>query len=157
LVIALPVGLPSRALTWKLRFIGAFVVGAVAVCGAPYLANLKETLLYYGYWAGKKGWIQRQYELSGEADRVLFYLRNLFATHLAGGGVLLIGAGLSAGAATRLRSVRLPVRGGLAWLERSGALFVALAYALPVAFLTYRGSLSSLGDVPVLGLLLAAS
>jgi len=103
-------------------------------------------------------WRAAQYALHSPVDRILFYVRNLIVVHLSypyAVGLFLTLAGF---AGYRLMTQKGAwARAFGQWLSQSPFLLTVLAGVCAIIFLTFRGSLSSLGDVPVLLLLAAAT
>lgn len=142
----------------KAKYVMLFTLGAVLSCGWFYLPALAETWEYYALWSKMGEWRSAQYALHSPIDRILFYVRNLIVVHLSypyAVGLLLTLAGF---AGYRLMTQKGAwARAFGQWLSQSPFLLTVLAGVCAIIFLTFRGSLSSLGDVPVLLLLAAAT
>lgn len=141
----------------RIKLISYFVVGAVIVSGWHYLPHLKETFAYYESW-GKDAtaWKTSQYNLQAIWLDYLFYPRNIVNSHvgvlaswfLFGMFILLLFRRyiIHKGSSTSTRAID---EYGLLKLTIGAAMF-------PLVFISWKQSYSSLGDVPVLPLLMAS-
>lgn len=143
----------------RLKRVAIYAAAAMLACGWYYLPNLLGIIEYYESWRQAEVYQAAQYGLDGQWSRSLFYLRNLIQTHLG-----TVPAALLAGAAVIATGWRLLIaRQGFAlsklisFVQQNGIILVLVAAVSPLIFLTLRGSLSSLGDVPILLLMVAAS
>jgi hypothetical protein len=142
----------------KAKYVILFALGAVLSCGWFYLPALPETWEYYALWSKMSEWRSAQYALHSPIDRILFYVRNLIVVHLSYPYAVALFLTLAGFIGYRL----MTQKGAWAhafrqWVSHSPFLLTLLAGVCAIIFLTLRGSLSSLGDVPVLLLLAAAT
>jgi hypothetical protein len=146
----LPVDFRSRG-----RLILSFVAGAVLASGWHYLPHLQETLRYYVTW-GKDAtaWKASQYQLQLSWHDYLFYPKNIVYSHWGVLPALCLALVLFV---LLLRKFALRRRTEI-WGQNEGNAFLALTFCaviIPLIFISWRESYSSLGDVPVLVLLTA--
>ena len=133
-----------------------FIGGAVLTCGWHFLPHLGQILNYYQTWGEAKTLVISQYNLQSNWTDYFFYLKNLVFVHLGEKvslGITLIGGLLLIRRFIIRRSIELPKEHKKEW---PFILLIFLAAILPLIFISWRESLSSLGDVPVLPLLAAA-
>jgi len=141
----------------RLRHCIYFALGAVLACGWYYFPKFQDIISYYRAWGDMDAFQSAQYALATTSDRYLFYLRNLGGTHLSGLFPVIF-AGLCLLAAKRILSPPCDAEawGGIwASAKEQGYFLVLFAAALPIGFITYRGTLASVGDIPVLPMLAA--
>jgi hypothetical protein len=141
----------------RIKFIAFFVAGAVIVSGWHYLPHLKETFAYYDSW-GKDAaaWKTSQYNLQSIWLDYLFYPRNIVHTHI---GVLVSWflSGMFMLLLIRRYIIRKPPSVSGRAIDDYALLKLTIGAAiLPLAFISWKQSYSSLGDVPVLPLLMAS-
>jgi hypothetical protein len=155
-LLVLPEKFTQTKIKDRMKLALLFVGGAVLTCGWHFLPHFGQTLNYYQTWGEAKTLMASQYNLQSNWTDYFFYLKNIIFVHL--------GEKVSLG---------ITLAGGLLWIrwliirrsiifskehkkEESFVLLIFLAAMLPLIFLSWRESLSSLGDVPVLPLLAAA-
>ena len=153
--LALPEKYTQTIIKDRINLSLVYIGGAVIACGWHYLPNLNQTLSYYEKWGNAKSWVVSQYNLQSNWTDNFFYLKNIIFIHL--GEKVALGVTFASGIllirwlVTR-RSIEIPKEQKKEW---SFVLLIFMAAILPLIFISWRGSFSSLGDVPVLPLLAA--
>lgn len=139
----------------RVRLILSFFAGAVLASGWHYLPHLQETLRYYVTW-GKDAtdWKASQYHLQMSWHDYLFYPKNIVYSHW---GVLPTLCLVLVLFVLFIRKFALRRRDEILRQNEDNA-FLALTFCaaiFPLIFISWRQSYSSLGDVPVVLLLMA--
>jgi hypothetical protein len=128
-------------------------IGAFLVCGWYYLPAIQKILAYYSMWGD---FSQTQYKLFTVSDRVLFYFKNFFTTHIGSTSIsiaLLLILFLGIVLNLSLKSWRKK-RAELKESFQSSYLYlIAGSFFSVIAFLTVNRSYSEAGDTPVISIL----
>jgi 4-amino-4-deoxy-L-arabinose transferase-like glycosyltransferase len=154
-LLALPEKYTQTNVKDRIKLALLFIGGAVLTCGWHFLPHLGQILNYYQTWGEAKTLVILQYNLQSNWTDYFFYLKNIVFVHLGEKvslGITLVGGLLLIRQFIIRRSIELPKEHKIEW---SFVLLIFLAAILPIIFISWRQSLSSLGDVPVLPLLAA--
>ncbi len=153
--LALPEKHTQTNIKDRIKLSLVYIGGAVIACGWHYLPHLDQILSYYKKWGNAKKWIMSQYNLQSNWTDNFFYLKNIIFTHLGERvalGITFVGGVLFIRWLILRRSI---VTRKEHKKDGSFLLLIFLAAILPLIFISWRESFSSLGDVPVLPLLAA--
>ena len=143
--------------TIRAKLIGLFTLGGILSSGWFYVPALPETLSYYNSWSKMIHWQSVQYGLTSNFDRILFYLNNLINVHftpiysLALSIIIMIIVGYNL--VKKKNEWASSIFDWLSYSPFATTIFVAISAIL---FLTLKGPLASVGDTPVLILLVAS-
>ncbi len=134
-----------------------FVGGAVFSCGWHFLPNLGQILSYYASWANANSWVISQYNLQAKWTDYFFYLKNIIFFHI--GEKFFLGITIVSGILLiRWSIIKSSINVKEKYSKELPLIFLVLtAGILPIIFISWRQSFSSLGDVPVLPLIATGS
>ncbi|MDG1143569.1 MAG: glycosyltransferase family 39 protein [Burkholderiales bacterium] len=141
----------------RFQFLAVFTAGALMVSAWHYLPHLQETLGYYFTWGEALAWKTSQYGLQSNWQDYLFYPSNIIHTHI---GTLAFWFLFCLFVLLLIRKYfhrKSLSTSGRIIDEYSLIIMIVGAAILPLAFITWRQSYSSLGDVPVLPLLISST
>jgi hypothetical protein len=134
--------------------IGILGLGFLLACGWHFIPALPEILNYHLVWSHQMSqWQKVQYSLSSGSSFRLFYLKNFINVHLLGffGAFVAVSAiGITLLAASKKSRNTLA-----SWVRKEETVLSILTVFTSITFLTLNRSISSLGDIPVLPIVVA--
>lgn len=141
----------------RLKFLAVFAVGAFIVSAWHYLPHLQGSLDYYVTWGEASAWKNSQYGLQSNWLDYLFYPSNIIHTHigvLASWFIFFLFVLLFIQRYFHRKSLSTSAK---KTDEYSSITMIVGAAVIPLAFVTWQQSYSSLGDVPVLPLIISSA